>query len=60
MMNKDLENQRMQEQLNAKETGVAELVELYSKIEIAYSSCTQALMDPGLDYTTNSTNWRAV
>jgi hypothetical protein len=60
MENKDHENLKLQEQLQQKEAGVTELLELYSKVETAYASIVQALATNGTNTTTNTTNLEVI
>ena len=55
---KDKENEAIQEQLQAREAGVAEHFELYSQVEAIYVSASKALEVDRIAPASNSTNFR--
>jgi len=55
---KDKENEAMQEQLEEREAGVAELFDLYSQVEAIYVSASKALEEGYAVGASNSTNFR--
>jgi len=55
---KDKENEAIQEQLEEREAGVAELFDLYSQVEAIYVSASKALEEGYAVRASNSTNFR--
>ena len=54
---KDKENEAMQEQFLEDEAGVAELLELYTKVEGVYGSALEATKQDYVTCDTGSTNF---
>jgi len=55
---KDKENEAIQEQLQEREAGIADLFELYSQVEAFYVSASKALEEGYTVRASNSTNFR--
>ncbi len=56
MQTKDLEKDALTESFVENEAGVADMIELYERIESVYVKASEAVYDAPVTYTSDSTN----